>query len=76
MTEKRYRVTLDFEYGSKVDFEKVINQLKLNFKTGELSERMLLPGGIYNFEKELIEDREMRTELINGRECLVIMSRM
>lgn len=72
----RKKVVVEFEWGCTAELIRALNQIKCDALKAKMYERILLPGGIYTFDQENIEEQEVRQEEINGKMCIVIKSRL
>lgn len=73
----RKKVTLEVEFNSFNELQFILNKVLGMASQHQKHERQTIAGSIYEYTFEIIPDESnYRVEIINGKRCLVIKSKL
>ena len=73
----RKKVTLEIEFNSFNELQFVLNKVFSMAQKHQRHERQSIAGSVYEYSFEtLLQENDFREEIINGKRCLVIKSKL
>lgn len=75
--QKRNQMQINIEFGSISELQLVLHSILMDAKNGRQHERKSVSGAIYEMHQETVfNESEYREEIINGKHCLIIKSKL